>query len=61
MAEYDLLVLNGIVVTHDETRKYDIAVKDGKISKLVPWGDLAGVKAMKTIDAKGGMVMVCRF
>jgi dihydropyrimidinase len=60
MAEYDLLILNGIVVTHDETREHDIAVKDGKISKLVPRGELAGVKATKTIDAKGGMVMVCQ-
>jgi dihydropyrimidinase len=36
----------------------DIAVKDGKIAKLVPSGALDGVKAKKTIDAQGGMVMV---
>jgi dihydropyrimidinase len=61
MAEYDLLVLNGLVVTHDETREFDIAIKDGKISKLVPRGEFAGVKAAKTIDAKGGLVMVRLF
>ncbi len=58
MAAYDLLVLNGLVVTDSETRESDIAVKDGKIAKVVPRGELSGVEAKKTIDAKGGMVMV---
>lgn len=57
MAEYDLLVLNGLVVTVDEMGEFDIAVKDGKISKVVPKGGLVGVQAKKTIDAQGGMVM----
>lgn len=57
MAEYDLLVLNGLVVTVEEMREFDIAVKDGKIARLVPKGGLAGVQAKKTIDAQGGMVM----
>lgn len=61
MTVYDLLVLNGLVVTHDETREFDIAIKDGKIAKLVPRGELAGVEAKKTINAKGGMVMVGGF
>jgi dihydropyrimidinase len=60
MAEYDLLVLNGLVVTDQETGEFDIAVKDGKIAKVVPRGFLNGAKAMKTIDAEGGMVMVRR-
>lgn len=61
MVAYDLVVLNGLVVTHDETREFDIAVKDGKIAKVAPRGELAGVEAKKTIDAKGGMVMVSGF
>jgi dihydroorotase-like cyclic amidohydrolase len=58
MAEYDLLVLNGLVVTHDKTAELDIAVKDGKIAELLFRGKLEGVKARKVIDAQGGMVMV---
>ncbi|KAH6666641.1 hypothetical protein B0J14DRAFT_629755 [Halenospora varia] len=55
--EFDLLVVNGLVVTHDETREVDIGVKDGKISKLVLRGGFGEVTAKKVIDAKGGMVM----
>ena len=58
MAEYDLLVLNGLVVTADETGQFDIGVKNGKIAKVVPRGGLNGVTAKKTIDAEGGIVMV---
>jgi dihydropyrimidinase len=58
MAEYDLLVLNGLVVTDQETSELDIAVKDGKIVEVAPRGSLNGVKAAKTIDAEGGMIMV---
>jgi hypothetical protein len=61
MAEFDLLVLNGIVVTDQETRELDIAVKDGKIAKLCPRGSLIGVEAKKSIDAQGGMLMVRGF
>ncbi|PMD24853.1 D-hydantoinase [Hyaloscypha hepaticicola] len=57
MAEYDLLVLNGLVVTHDNTVELDIAVKDGKIAKLSPRGVLNGGMAKKVIDAEGGMMM----
>ncbi|KAL3424728.1 dihydropyrimidinase [Phlyctema vagabunda] len=57
MAEFDLLVLNGLVVHHDKTEESDIAIKDGKIAKLVPRGGFPGVKATRTIDAQGGMVM----
>jgi dihydropyrimidinase len=59
MAEYDLLVINGLVVTDQETAELDIAVKDGKIAKLVPRGSLKKESAKKTIDARDGMVMVC--
>lgn len=56
MAEYDLLVLNGLVVTVDEMGEFDIAVKDGKIAKVVPKGGLAGAQSKKIIDAQGGMI-----
>lgn len=58
MAEYDLLVLNGLVVTHDSTNDFDIAVKDGKIAKLGPRGSFKKENAKKVIDAQGGVVMV---
>ena len=61
MHEYDLLVLNGLVVTDNETGEFDIAVKDGKIAKVVPRGSLKADSASKTIDAEGGMVMVRDF
>ncbi|KAG9241641.1 D-hydantoinase [Calycina marina] len=57
MAEYDLLVLNGVAITHNETNEYDIAVKDGKIAKLVRRGEISISQAKKTIDAEGAMVM----
>ncbi|KAE8452220.1 hypothetical protein EG329_001687 [Mollisiaceae sp. DMI_Dod_QoI] len=57
MAEYDLVVLNGLMVTVEEMGEFDIAVKDGKISKVVPKGGLVGVQAKRTINAEGGMVM----
>jgi dihydropyrimidinase len=56
---FDLLVLNGTVVTAADIGNYDIAVKDGKIALLAPQGALAGVSADKIIDAEGGLVMVC--
>lgn len=58
-AEYDLLVLNGLVVTHESTEEFDIAVKDGKIAKLGPRGTFSADSAKKTIDTQGGVVMVC--
>lgn len=57
MVDYDLFVLNGLMVTVDEMGKFDIAVKDGKIAKVVPRGGLIGAQAKKTVDAQGGMVM----
>jgi hypothetical protein len=58
MAMYDLLVLNGLVVTGEETGEFDIAVTDGKISKVVPRGLLAKHNSKRVIDAEGGLVMV---
>lgn len=57
-AEFDLIIVNGVVVTDTEVGEYDIAVKDEKIAKLVKRGQLGDVKATRTIDAEGGYVMV---
>lgn len=58
MAGYDLIIVNGVVVTDTDIKEYDIAIKDEKIAKIVPRGELKDVKAGKTIDAEGGYVMV---
>ena len=58
MANYDLLVLNGNVVTDTEIGERDIAIKDEKVVQIVPRGMLLGATAKRTLDAKGGYVMV---
>ncbi|KAH4178314.1 hypothetical protein HBH43_043240 [Parastagonospora nodorum] len=55
--EYDLVIVNGIVVTDTEIQEWDIAIKDEKIANIVSRGGLNDVKAAKTIDAEGGYVM----
>jgi len=55
--EYDLVVLNGIVVTHELEGEYDVAINNGKIAAVEPRGSFSGDKSKKTIDAKGGYVM----
>ena len=56
--DYDLLSINGIMVTDTEVGEYDIAVKDEKVTKIFKRGGLQGIKAIRTIDAEGGYVMV---
>ena len=58
MASFDLLILNGLVVTASDVGHYDIAIKDEKIALLAPRGSLAETQAKKVIDAEGGYVMV---
>ena len=58
MDSFDLLVVNGLVVTASDTANYDIAIKDGKIALLAPQGLLSKDKAERVIDAEGGYVMV---
>lgn len=55
---YDLVVLNGTVVTAADIGTYDVAIKGGKISLLAPAGSLAGSAASRVIDAMGAYVMV---
>lgn len=59
MGSYDLLVINGLVVTASDVGPYDIAIKDEKIALLAPRGSLAEIAAKRVIDAEGGYVMVC--
>jgi dihydropyrimidinase len=58
MDSFDLLVVNGLVVTASDTAGYDIAIKNGKIVLLAPRGVLSKDKAGRVIDAEGGYVMV---
>ena len=46
----DLIIKNGKIVTHNNEKLADIAIKNGKIIKL---GKLVNLKSKKTIDAKG--------
>ena len=58
MFDYDLIVINGIVITDTEAVENDIAIKGEKIDKIAPRGTFSGVTAERTIDAKGGYIMV---
>lgn len=58
MDSFDLLILNGLVVTASDIGHYDIAIKDEKIALLAARGSLAETEAKKVIDAEGGYVMV---
>lgn len=55
---YDLVILNGVVVTDTDVGEYDIAVKNEKIAKVAARGSFKDVKSAHTIDAEGGYVMV---
>jgi dihydropyrimidinase len=57
MDAFDLIVINGLVVTASDTASYDIAIKDGKIAMLAPPGVLSATKTTRVIDAEGGYVM----
>ncbi|KAF2168153.1 hypothetical protein M409DRAFT_65656 [Zasmidium cellare ATCC 36951] len=59
MAEqvFDLLIINGVVVTTDETREVDIAVIGEKIAAVEDRGSFKNAQAKKIIDAEGGWVM----
>ena len=55
-ASFDLLIINGLVVTADETRQADIAIKDGKIAAVEFRGAFKDAKVTETIDAEGAWV-----
>ena len=58
MESYDLLVINGLVVTASDIGYYDIVIKDEKIALLAPSGSLVDIATKRIIDAEGGYVMV---
>jgi dihydropyrimidinase len=53
---YDILIINGLVVTHDDTREADIAIKNEKIAVIGSRGSFSHCSAGQTIDAEGGCV-----
>ena len=57
-AEYDLMIENGRVVDGTGSAWFygDIAVKDGRIARIVPKGVLRGTSASERIDAYGHVV-----
>lgn len=59
MSDFDLIIVGGLVVTAEEIGEFDIGIKDEKIAELTVPGGLSSKSAAKTIDAKGGYVMVC--
>ncbi|WVQ80857.1 hypothetical protein IAT38_002964 [Cryptococcus sp. DSM 104549] len=52
---FDLVILNGLVVTGGDVGRYDIGIKDGKIAQLSPRIDPKD--AFEVIDADGAYVM----
>ena len=52
----DLIVKNGTVVTHEETREADIAITDGVFTEIAPRGQLTST-AKETYDATGQHVL----
>ena len=46
----DLIIKNGKIVTHNNEKIADIAIRNGKIIKI---GKLVNLKSKKIIDAKG--------
>lgn len=60
MSDFDLIIVGGLVVTAEEIGEFDIGIKDKKIAEVIPRGGLSSKTATKTIDAKGGYVMVRR-
>lgn len=59
MSDFDLIIVGGLVVTATEIGEFDIGIKDEKIADITARGGLSSKSATRTIDAKGGYVMVC--
>lgn len=54
--DYDLLIVNGLVVTAEEAIEADVAIKNEKIAAVKPRGSFKDAKAKRTIDAQGAWV-----
>lgn len=55
--EFDLLILNGLVVTAEGVREADIGIREGRIAEVTTRGRFEYAQSKKTIDAEGGYVM----
>ena len=51
----DLLLVNGIIVTGFDTFRGNLAVKDGRVWRLLEGGDT--ITALETIDLKGNLLI----
>jgi allantoinase len=56
MADFDLVVRNGTVVTSEGRREADVGIRDGKFAAIEPRGQLGGTGADE-IDATGRYVL----
>lgn len=56
MAEYDVLVVNGIVVSDVEAKPLDIAIKGEKVAAIGSPGSFKEASAGRTIDAEGAFI-----
>lgn len=54
---FDLLIVNGILVTAEEVREADVAVRDEKVVAIEARGGFRNATAERTIDAQGAWVM----
>ncbi|CAK7272324.1 hypothetical protein SEPCBS119000_005062 [Sporothrix epigloea] len=57
IAEYDLVITNGVCVTASDVAAFDIGICGEKIALLAPSGSLATAPTKRLIDAEGGYVM----
>ncbi|KAJ7653054.1 putative aminohydrolase [Mycena polygramma] len=55
--KFDLVILNGVVVTASDTSSLDIGIKDGKIHTLAASFTTEEIGDAHVVDAEGGMVM----
>lgn len=55
--EPELIVWGGTVVSHEKSRRADIAVFNGKFSLIAPAGSLKNKEAVRKIDARGLLVL----
>jgi dihydropyrimidinase len=54
--DFDLVIINALLVTDTEIRECDIAIKDEKIALIEGKGTLAKSSTKKIIDADGAFV-----
>lgn len=55
-AEYDILITNGVVVTDQEVKEADVAIKGERIAAVGPRGSFKDPEVGKIIDAAGAYI-----